>query len=509
MMFILVLIALLVTWPAAAAASEPRAVVGPWTKVQSENFVFIGDARESEIRRVAQKLEQFRETLVRILGEPALRSPVPTVVFVFANDRSFAPYRPLANGRPVETVGYFEASEPINYIALVPSTDRDDLRVVFHEYTHLIVHTQMGTLPLWMEEGLAEFYESVEERDGGRIVLLGRPEAASVHALTSRTMPLADLLGLERSSRLYTGQSAGTFYAQAWALVHYLLTSRPRAGQLATYIGEIRNGAEPPKAFAAAFKTDVATLDVELTRYLQRFTFPVTQFTFATRTAGGTVQKATPIPEFEARAYLAEMLAAAGRDEEARAELQKVLAAQPTAPRVVSALGTLELYGGRLDAAMPLLERAAQLAPDDGWIQGTFGRGLGEQLRRRRQDGGHAERLVRARAVLSRANVLAPRSASTLFELALVELEDGGDMTHSRALLEAACKLAPGRERYRVLLSRMLMSQGEADHAAIALESTQSIRALMTFRSPEEVIHTNPAGEAVRLELAPADYDRR
>jgi hypothetical protein len=38
-----------------------------WVRVQSKNFVLIGNASEKEIRRVGTKLEQFRETFRNLL----------------------------------------------------------------------------------------------------------------------------------------------------------------------------------------------------------------------------------------------------------------------------------------------------------------------------------------------------------------------------------------------------------------------------------------------------------
>src|SRR5689334_6587484 len=89
-----------------------------WTQVRSANFLFVGDASEGQIRRIAQKLEQFREVMLRALPGVTAASPVPTVVLVFATDRSLKPVAPLFNGSPVEVAGYFQPGEDRNYIAI-------------------------------------------------------------------------------------------------------------------------------------------------------------------------------------------------------------------------------------------------------------------------------------------------------------------------------------------------------------------------------------------------------
>ena len=45
----------------------PRPAAAAWTLLRSENFVFVGDAPERDLRRVAQKLEQFRDIVGRLV----------------------------------------------------------------------------------------------------------------------------------------------------------------------------------------------------------------------------------------------------------------------------------------------------------------------------------------------------------------------------------------------------------------------------------------------------------
>jgi tetratricopeptide (TPR) repeat protein len=459
------LAAVLLSWlalPAPAAAAK-------WTRLQSANFLFVGDADEREMRRIALKLEQFRETLIRAFGQGAGLAPVPTLVFVFGSDRSFTPYKPLYRGKPVEVGGYFQGGEHVNYIALMPGRESDDYRTIFHEYTHFVVNNMIGAVPAWINEGLAEFYETFEERNNGRVVLIGRPSGEHIRVLQGRPMPLAELMSVDRSSPVYNeGDRRGIFYAQSWALVHYLLGNPARSGQLTAYLNQIRAGAAPSVAFSMAFKTDMQTLEEELRNYLSRFLFPATEFKFPERTGSGGVQPGSTIEEPEARAYLAELLALTGRPDDARILLEGLPPGTSNA-RALNALGTLELRAGRKEEGMALLERAAAAAPTDAWIQGTYGRAFADQLRATRGDRvAQAALLPKARAALKTAVSLSPVSVSTLVDFALVELESGGDFAGARALLEAAIRQAPAREGYRLLYAQVLMNQGEFD-ASLAL----------------------------------------
>ena len=89
-----------------------------WTSVQSKNFQLVGNARERDIRKVAARLEQFREVFGRLFTDGNIVSPVPTTVIVFKNDSSYAPFKPLYQGRASEVAGYFQAGRDVNYITL-------------------------------------------------------------------------------------------------------------------------------------------------------------------------------------------------------------------------------------------------------------------------------------------------------------------------------------------------------------------------------------------------------
>ena len=101
-----------------------------WIRLQSTNFVFVGDASDRQIRRVAQQLEQFREVLVRALPPAPGASLGPIVVIVFANDRSFAPFKPRFQGRTVEVAGFFQGGQDVNFIAVNLELGTDAVRTV-------------------------------------------------------------------------------------------------------------------------------------------------------------------------------------------------------------------------------------------------------------------------------------------------------------------------------------------------------------------------------------------
>ena len=57
-----------------------------WVSVRTKNFFMIGNANEKEIRKVALRLEQFREVFTHLFPNMKFNTPVPTTVIVFKSD---------------------------------------------------------------------------------------------------------------------------------------------------------------------------------------------------------------------------------------------------------------------------------------------------------------------------------------------------------------------------------------------------------------------------------------
>ncbi len=74
-----------------ALAASPCAA--EWRRVDSPNFVVVGDVSAGTLRDISLKFEGFRETLSRVLTDRVTGTAVPTVVLVLSSDRAFAPCR--------------------------------------------------------------------------------------------------------------------------------------------------------------------------------------------------------------------------------------------------------------------------------------------------------------------------------------------------------------------------------------------------------------------------------
>jgi len=136
---------------------------------------------------------------------------------------------------------------------------REDLR---HELTHALLHSVLKDVPLWLDEGLAEYYELPPEQRGVNFKHLDQLR----HGPGEPFKP--DLARLEQLSQVQ--QMTPPEYREAWAWVHLMLAGRPEArAVLLAYLQQLRATSNPgllqPRLAAA-----VPNLDEALDKHLAR-----------------------------------------------------------------------------------------------------------------------------------------------------------------------------------------------------------------------------------------------
>ncbi len=240
-----------------------------WISVRTKNFLMVGNDSEKEIREVGLKLEQFREVFTRLFPNMVFSTPVPTTVVVFKSHSSYAPFKPHAN-----TAGYFQPGRDVNYITLTTElTGRQDaFNVIFHEYTHLLVNNTFKNAPVWFNEGLAEYYSTFKITED-RKVTLGTPIGSHVYLLRdSKMLPLRTLFEVDHKSPHYNeSKKQGIFYAQSWALMHYLLIGKTGFVAPLTKFLELQNENVPlEKAFQESFGIPFETMEKDLRNYIKQ-----------------------------------------------------------------------------------------------------------------------------------------------------------------------------------------------------------------------------------------------
>src|SRR5262249_24713743 len=254
--------------------AQASAAADKWLSIQTKNFLLVGNASDSDIRRAGRTLEEFRSAVAMVFPKIEQASTVPTTIVVFKNDESFKPYNPVYKDQPSNVVAFFQPGEDLNYIALPVNLATPS--VVLHEYVHFLLRENIRGLPLWISEGLAECY-STFEFSGPNDFTIGRPPEQHMATFNSspRFIPMKQLLAIQDKSPEYNEESRqGMFYAESWAMVHYLVLGpdAKRRTQFAQLLTLLAKGQPFDEAFAESFQTDYGTLEDELREYIRKRT---------------------------------------------------------------------------------------------------------------------------------------------------------------------------------------------------------------------------------------------
>lgn len=375
--------------PAVTAQSGSAKPAAPrrssWRQIVTPDFVVVGDASTSDLKRTLTELTRFRNTLTQLFPNAVTASAVPTYVVVFGNYEAFQRFVPRdSRGKRQQNVGgYFSRTADANLIVLPVSFQSGDMQTVFHEYTHAFIARNVHTpVPTWLNEGLADFFSTFRGDFRGK-TLVGAPSASRVAALKSYPfVPLRDIVSpSDLESRWRSGRQIGMFYAESWALVHLIMAGRPASSSspINVYLTTLARTSDQDAAFRAAFGTDVDGMDRELRSYIQRFLLNGLLYDIQADTHA--VNDARPISEADRNALEGRLLLEMRDFEGAERELTQALREQPTHAGASIALARLCLEQDREDEAIATLQNIAATDNADASAQYHLGEALSRAWR--------------------------------------------------------------------------------------------------------------------------------
>jgi tetratricopeptide (TPR) repeat protein len=489
-----------------AVAAPARALPSPkesWIEVHTASFTLFSAAGERETREIGEDLERLRDALSQLSPGLTLSSPSPTCIYVFRNAASFQPYQRLYNGKPLDAGGYFLGRELANYVAIDGDQHGDERPIIYHEYLHYLLHNNYAALPIWLHEGLAEYYSTFKVSRGE--ALIGLPIPEHVYWLRQHTfLPFSTLFAVtEKSPEYNESDRRGGFYAESWALVHYLISGNPeRRRQAAEYLRLAQAGAPPDQVFAKAFGADPATLEHELRVYIQKRLFEYNRV--PVRPEAKLAADVRPMSQTDVLYRLGDLLANLSDDRAADAaeHFRAVLALQPDHGPALAGLGFLAQRAGRTAEALSWLEKAAKLAPDDVPTQYLYAEAL-------LADPG-PDSLRLARAALRRAVAKRPDFGEAWARLGYTYQAEENLPPEGVEALETAHRLLPARmdvahnlalayaragqtARAQELIDRVLVPQGTPEQVESAREGLLDEER----RRAEELIDAQKLAEAL------------
>jgi tetratricopeptide (TPR) repeat protein len=341
-----------------------------WVEIRSPHFTVYCEDGEREARTALEGFEAIRSVFGQVFAGIRVDPPRPMVVIVTHNEASMRGFLPASfEGKdPVRHAGYFQSGMDRDYALLrldVPHQTDQPYFVLFHEYAHSIIHLNFPSLPTWLDEGLADFYGATERH--GNQVYLGRVPLDRLATLRSgKLLPLASLLTATQDSPYYQERTkSGTFYAESWALVHYLFLDEKanQAGLFRAYLKALDHPV-PPLDQAREGLGNLESLEKALSAYIRRPALHYLTISLPPDPKRAKVQ-ARALDKAEVLTIQAEFLMNTRQEPASRPLLAQALTLDPKRPEVHVALGMGALLRGEQEAAFTDLEMAQRLGSRD------------------------------------------------------------------------------------------------------------------------------------------------
>jgi Protein of unknown function (DUF1570) len=206
-------------------------------------LVFHTDFELPADHRLVRELALERDDVYRTLGLAGSNEPIE--VYLFRDAERYQEYlkRSFPNV-PQRRAFFLETDTRLAVYAHWSDRVAEDLR---HEVSHGYLHASVPRLPLWLDEGLAEYFE-VPRGLGG----LNRPHVDLLSDMREHDHWQPNLPRLEKLTD--AAQMDQSDYAESWAWVYFFLNSPPERREILTnYLADLRTrGANVPLSMRLA-----------------------------------------------------------------------------------------------------------------------------------------------------------------------------------------------------------------------------------------------------------------
>jgi Flp pilus assembly protein TadD len=488
----------------AAVLAPARDKPENWTEVRSPHFTVVTNSNEKQGRRIADQFERMRSVFHAAFPNLQIDPGSPLVVLAIKDEKDFKALEPeayLAKGS-LRLGGLFLRSPDKNYVLMrLDAEGEHPYEVVYHEYTHLLLSRTAEWMPLWLNEGLAEFYQNTDIRE--KDVSLGEPSRENLLLLRrNRLLPLATLFTVDDKSPYYHEENQGSiFYAESWALVHYIHIKdhQEKTTRLSQYAELLTQKVDPVTAATRAFG-DLKQLQLALEGYVRQGSFSYFRMTTTTE-VDDSAFKVQALTSAHADAIRADFLACNQRTADAQALLDRVLEEDPKNVSAQETLGSLEFRQGHLEEARKRYAQAVQL-DSQSYLAHYYFAAISMSGAMSTSEETQVESSLRSAIKLN------PSFAPTYDRLAVFLGMRHRNLDEARLMGLQAITLDPANVDYRINVAKVLLAMGEGENAVRVLENAAKVA-----KTPQETQAVDNllmnAREYAAAQVENAEQDRR
>lgn len=449
-----------------------------WLEIRTPNFLIVTNSNEKDARRTARQFEGMRSVFQGVFPDADLNTSEPILVLAVADKYNLQELEPVAylGQGQLNLVGYFVSYPERNYVLiLLNAPGLHPYSPIYHEYAHFVFSRVHQWLPLWLSEGIATFYQTTEILSGK--VQLGKADAYLQSVLEhNQLIPLPTLLSVDTHSSYYHKEDQGSvFYAESWALTHYLKDKddREQTHRLADYI-DLLQTKDPVAAATEAFG-DLDQMLQDLRKYVVTTNYSLSEVPVATDVDDSAFVVQT-LSIAQSDNFRAEFLAHDGRYSDARTLLQRILRDDSSNATARETSCYIDILQREFEEARDLCQQALKFDPNNFLTHYLLG--LASTKAGKLDKAGQEE----ADDNLHAAIRLKPTFAPAYDVLAMSYIARGSRLTEAHDLIEKAVQLLPGAPEIHVDEAQILINLHRDNEAFDALQL-----ALKLSHTPEQV----------------------
>jgi Flp pilus assembly protein TadD len=449
----------------ASAPTPARDKPENWIEVRSPHFTVVINSNEKQGRRIAGQFERMRSVFHVVFPKLQIDPGTPIIVLAIRDEKDFNELEPeayLAKGS-LKLGGLFLRAADKNYVLMrLDAEGEHPYAVLYHEYTHLLMTKAAEWMPLWLNEGLAEFYQNSDIRE--KDVSLGEPSGENLLLLRqNRLLPLATLFTVDPSSPYYHEENKGSiFYAESWALTHYIFMKDQddKGSRLAQYAELLIQKVDPVTAASRAFG-DLKQLQSMLENYIRQGSFRYFKM-MATTEVDDSAFSVQVLPSAQSDAVRADFLAYNQRTADAQTLIDHVLEQDPNNVSAQETMGLIEFRQGHLEEARKRYAQAVQL-DSQSFLAHYYFAAISMSSAIAAADEARVEGSLRSAIKLN------PSFAPTYDRLAAFLGMRRRNLDEARMMGLTAVSLDPANIGYRINLANVLLAMGQGQNAVRVL----------------------------------------
>ena len=331
-----------------AADNDPT-----WTKLSTPNFELYTTAGGGTGRRAIKHFETIRSFFQQSMPDNRGQDAKVRVI-LFKNEKEYKPFSPNE-----VAAAYYLSGHDFDYIVMNGFNEHAK-PIAAHEYMHLLTSHQKYNLPIWLNEGYATLFESLEGYAGK--VRVGKPHLGRLqHLARKKWLEIERLTEVEHDSPEYnTKDHAGVFYAQSWALTHMLNLDKDYRTKLNDFLLRMAESNSAVQAFADVYGKTADDIRKDLKSYVSNDRFFVVMFDVKLEKYADQPEIA-PADELETRMLLATLYSRLkDKRDKARKSYEQLKLDFPESPEPHEALAYLAWRQDGADAAAPYFAGAIE-----------------------------------------------------------------------------------------------------------------------------------------------------